>query len=74
MFAYFRGKKAELGYPEDQFALIIIGTFKCQDKEKIKSLCQDKNCGLVILPHNLTNKFERLDMIINQKPKKFVSS
>ena len=32
------------------------------------------NCELVIVPHNLTNKFQPLDLTINQKAKKFVSN
>ena len=48
--------------------------FKGQDKEKNKSLCLDNNCELVIVLHNLTNKFKLLYMAINQSAKKFVSS
>ena len=32
------------------------------------------NCKLVIEPHNLTNKFQPLDLTISQKAKKFVSN
>ena len=63
-------KKAELAHPEDHFSLIVIDTFKGQDNESIESLCLD-NCDLVIVPHNLTNKFQPLDTNINQKNKKF---
>ena len=31
------------------------------------------DCELLIVPHNLTNKFPPLDISINQKAKKFVS-
>ena len=40
----------------------------------MKSLCNKNNCELVIVPHNLTNKFQPLDLTINQKAKKYVSS
>ena len=51
-----------------------MDTFKGQDNEAMKSLCNKNNCELVIVPHNLTNKFQLLDLSINQKAKKYVSS
>ena len=51
-----------------------MDTFKGQDNEAMKSLCNKNNCELVIVPHNLTNKFQPLDLTINQKAKKYVSS
>ena len=51
-----------------------MDTFKGQDNEAMKSLCNKNNCELVSVPHNLTNKFQLLDLIINQKAKKYVSS
>ena len=50
-----------------------MDTFKGQDNEEIKRLCNSNVCELVIVPHNLTNKFQPLDLTINQKAKKFVS-
>ena len=54
---YLRAKKIELGCRQEQFSLIIMDTVKDQDNEEIKSLCLEDNCELVIVPHNLTNKF-----------------
>ena len=71
---YLRAKKIELGYPQEQFSLIIMDTFNGQDNEEIKYLCLKNNCELVIVPHNLTNKFHPLDLTINQNAKKFVSN
>ena len=51
-----------------------MDTFKGQDNETMKSLCNKNNCELVILPHNLTSKFQPLDLTINQKAKNYVSS
>ena len=67
-------KKKELGYPEDQRSLIIMDNFKGQDNEEMKQLCAKNNCELVIVPHNLTNKFQPLDISINQSAKKFISN
>ena len=49
-----------------------MNTFKGQDNAVIKKLCLEKDCELVIV-HNLTNKFQPLDISINQKAKKFVA-
>ena len=62
-------KKKELGYPGNQWSLIIS-----QDNEEVKRLCAKNNCELVIVPHNLTNKFQPLDISINQSAKKFISN
>ena len=50
-----------------------MDTFKGQDNADIKELCLKNDCELVIVPHNLTNKFQPLDISINQKAKKFIS-
>ena len=60
---------------DDQFSFIIMDTFKGQNNEKIKSLCLKINsCELVVVPHNLTNKFQLLGITVNQEAKKFVSN
>ena len=51
-----------------------MDTFKGQNNKETKFLCLENNCELVIVPHNLTNKFQPLDLTINQKAKKFVSN
>ena len=40
---YLRAKKIELGYPQEQFSLIIMDTFKGQDNKEIKSFCLENN-------------------------------
>ena len=74
IFPYFRAKKIELGYPQKQLSLIIMDTFKGQNNEGIKYLCLQNNYQLVIVPHNLTSKFQQLDLTINQKAKKLISN
>ena len=74
IFPYLRAKKVELRYLEDQFSLSTMDTFKHQDNENIKSSSLQNSCELVIRPQNLTNKFQPLDIIINQKAQKFVSN
>ena len=50
-----------------------MDTLKGQDNDEIKELCSKNECGLVIVPHNLTNKFQPFAITINQKAKKFIS-
>ena len=70
---YLKAKKEELGYPKEQYSLIVMDTFKGQDNAEIKALCLKNNCELVIVPQNLISKFHPLDISINQKAKKFIS-
>ena len=39
----------------------------------MKRLRAKKNCELVLVPHNLANKFQPLDININQAAKEFIS-
>ena len=66
--------KKGLDYPEDQRSLIIMDTFKGQDNKEMKRLCAKNNRELVIVPQNLTNKFQSLDIKINQSVKKIISN
>ena len=74
IFPYLSAEKKSLGYPEEQQSLIIMDTFKGQDNEEMKRLYAKNNCELIIVPHNLTNKFQPLDISINQSAKKFISN
>ena len=71
---YLSAEKKSLGYPEEQQSLIIMDTFKGQGNEEMKRLYAKNNCELIIVPHNLTNKFQPLDTGINQSAKKFISN
>ena len=73
IFPYLKSKKEDLGYLKEQYSLIVRDTFKGQDNADIKKSCLKNDCELVIVPHNLTNKFQPLDISINQKAKTFVS-
>ena len=71
-FPYLSAKKKELAYLEGQRFLIIMDTFKRQDNQEMKRLSAKNNCELVIVPHNLTNKFQPLDIKFNQSANKFI--
>ena len=61
IFPYLSAKRKVLGY-----------TFKGQDNEEMKRLWAKNNCELVIVQHNLMNKFQALDIRINQSAQKFI--
>ena len=50
-----------------------MDTFKGQNNAEIKELCSKTECELVIVPHNLTNRFQPLHITTNHKTKKFIS-
>ena len=57
-----------------QHALIIMDTFKGQDNDTLKRLCTENSCDVVIVPHNLTNNFQPLDLSINKAAKSFIQN
>ena len=74
IFPCLSAKKKELGYSEEQCSLIIMDTFKGQDNDEMKQWKTKNNCELVIVPHNLTNKFQPLHVSINQRVKNWFQS
>ena len=58
--------KRENGYPEEQYALIIMDTFKGQDNDRLRELCSENYCEVVIVSHNLSNKFQPLNISVNK--------
>ena len=53
-------------------SLIIMATFKGQGNDEVAKLCCKNNCALIIAPHNLTNKFQPLDITANKPAKSFI--
>ena len=53
-------------------SLVIIDTFKWQDNEEVAKLCRENNFVLIIVPHNLTNKFRPLDITFIKPAKSFI--
>ena len=60
-------------YPGEQISLVIMATFRGQDNHHLKKLCAENYCQVVIVPHNLTNKFQPLDLTVNQSAKSFIA-
>ena len=43
--------------------------FKGQDNDDLRDFCAKNNCGIVIITHNLTNKFQPLDLSVSKAAK-----
>ena len=65
--------KRSKSYPLEQHALIIVDNFKGQDNDILKKLCTENNCDIMIVLHNLTNKFQYW-MLVNKKEKSFIQN
>ena len=72
IFPYLDQIKENKAYPKEQMSLVIIDTFKGQNDD-LRELCAGNNCDIVIIPHNLPNKFQPLDLSINKVAKAYVS-
>ena len=51
-----------------------MDTFKGQDNDRLRELCSENYCEVVIVPHNLTKKFEPLDIRVNKAAKVFIQN
>ena len=49
-----------------------MDTFKGQDNDEVAKLCHKNDGALIIVLHNLTNKFQLLDITVNKSPKSFI--
>ena len=72
VFPHFKNVRKAKGYPDEQMSLIIMDTFKGQDNDEVAKLCRKNNCALIIVPHNLANKFQPLDITVNKPAKSFI--
>ena len=60
--------------PKEQMSLVVMDTFKGQENDDLRELCAKNNCEIVVIPHNLTNKFQPLDLSVKKAAKANVSS
>ena len=74
IFSYLEKVKVNLKYPKEQLSLLITDTFKGRDNEAVLELCRKNNCEVIIVPHNLTNKFQPLDITVNKPAESFISN
>ena len=74
IFPYLDKVKKENRYPNEQYSLIVMDFFKGQHNDTLKELCSQNNCEVVIVPHNLTHKFQPLDISVNKAAKTFIQN
>ena len=72
VFPHFKIVHQTKGFPNEQMSLVTIDTFKGQDNEEVAKLCRENNCVLIIVPHNLTNKFLPPNTTFNKPAKSFI--
>ena len=53
-------------FPKQQMLLVIMDKFKRQGNDDLRELCARKNCEIVIVPRNLTKKFQQLNSSVNK--------
>ena len=53
--------------------LVIMDTFKGPDNDEMRKFCAKNSCEIFIIPHNLTNKFQPLDISVKKAGKSFIS-
>ena len=66
--------KRENRHPEEQYALIIMDTFKGQNNDRLREPCSENYCEVVTVPHNLANKFQPLNISVNKATKAFIQN
>ena len=62
VFPYLEKVKEGKCISKEQHSLVIIDTIKGQDNDILRELCDETFCKVVIVPHNLTNKFQPSDI------------
>ena len=72
VFPHFKNVRKAKGYPDEHTSLIIMDTFKGQDNNEVAKLCRKNNRALIIVPHNLANKSQPLDITLNKPAKSFI--
>ena len=51
-----------------------MDTFKEQGNNTLEKLCAENNCDVVIVPHNLTNRFHPLNLSVKKAAKLFIQN
>ena len=51
-----------------------MDTFKGQYNDRLRELCSENYCEVAIVPHNLINKFQPLDISVNKVAKAFIQN
>ena len=68
---YVQSQRKELGKPK-QAALVIMGVFRGQITDDVTSLLRNSNIHYVLVPTNLTQLFQPLDLTVNKRSKSYL--
>ena len=73
-FPYLKKVKKEKGFPEEQHRLVSMDIFKPQENDILEKLCSKSRCETMIVPHNLTSKFQSYVLTTNKATKGFIQN
>ena len=62
IFPYVDQIKENMTHQKQKMSLMIMDNFKGQDNDDLRDLCTKINWEIVIIPQNLANKFQQLDL------------
>ena len=65
-------KYQEVGFTDEQSAVVLFDVFKGQCIESVFKLLEDNDILCVIVPANCTDKLQPLDLSINKPAKDFI--
>ena len=68
---YVQSQRKELGKPK-QAALVIMDVFRGQITDDVISLLRDNNIHYVLVPNNMTQLFQPLDLTVNKHCKSYL--
>ena len=68
---YIQSQRKELGKPK-QAALVIMDVFRGQITDDVISLLRDNNIHYVLVPNNMTQLFQPLDLTVNKHCKSYL--
>ena len=68
---YVQSQRKELGKPK-QAALVIMDVFRGQITDDVISLLRDNNIHYVLVPNNMTQIFQPLDLTVNKHCKPYL--
>ena len=71
LIPYITDERRRLTSP-NQFALLIFDSFQGHLTEQVNSKLQNNKISVVIVPANMTNKFQPLDVSVNKSAKNFI--
>ena len=73
IFPYLDQIKEKMVHPKEQMSLVVKDTFNGRDNNDLREPSARNNREIVVTLHNLTNKFQPIDLNVNKAAKAYVS-